>query len=184
MGGKGELDQAIILEVCTAGHDATIKVPFYVSGAPPWESWSPLVGWGCGPSLTSFSLARVTWDLPMALPTFIEQYMCMCVCMCVCVRVYVRACMRTCVCVCVCACVRACVCACVCACVHVLVSTCFVCMCEAGEGACNLYKQQNSNMVVYAKISNIHIWRLWGNPQAEGNVKLGFHTSASLTAVS
>ena len=35
-----------------------------------------------------------------------------------------------------------------------------------------------------AKISNIHIWRLWGNPQAEGNVKLGFHTSASLTAVS
>ena len=55
---------------------------------------------------------------------------------------------------------------------------------EAGEGACNLYKRQNSNMAAYAKISNIHIWRLWGNPQAEGNVKLGFHTSASLTAVS
>ena len=59
----------------------------------------------------------------MALPTFIEQYMCMCVC----VRVYVRACVRTCVCVC--AYVRVCVCVCafVCACVHVLVSTCFVC---------------------------------------------------------
>ena len=55
---------------------------------------------------------------------------------------------------------------------------------EAGEGACNLYKQQNSNMAVYAKISNIHIWRLWGNPQAEGNVKLGFHMSALLTVVS
>ena len=55
---------------------------------------------------------------------------------------------------------------------------------EAGEGAYNLYKQQNLNMAAYAKISNIHIWRLWGNPQAEGNVKLEFHTSASLTAVS
>ena len=55
---------------------------------------------------------------------------------------------------------------------------------KAGEGACNLYKQQNSNMAANAKISNIHIWHLWGNPQAEGNVKLGFHTSASLTAVS
>ena len=55
---------------------------------------------------------------------------------------------------------------------------------EAGEGACNLYKRQNSNMAAYAKISNIHIWRLWGYPQAEGNMKLGFHTSASLIAVS
>ena len=55
---------------------------------------------------------------------------------------------------------------------------------RAGEGACNLYKRQNSNMAVYAKISNIHIWRLWDNAQVEGNVKLGFHMSASLTAVS
>ena len=54
----------------------------------------------------------------------------------------------------------------------------------AREQACNLYKQQISNMVAYAKMSNIHIWHLWGNPQAEGNMKLGFHTSASLTAVS
>ena len=36
----------------------------------------------------------------------------------------------------------------------------------------------NRYMAVYAKISNIHIWGLWGNPQAEGNVKLGLQMSA------
>ena len=51
--------------------------------------------------------------------------------------------------------------------------------------SCNWYRQQNSNMAVYAKMSIIHIYMAsMGNPQAEGNVKLGFHKSASLTAVS